>query len=507
MGYWSKPRWSRRSVLSVALRYGLAVVLVAIAFGTERTLVHFHFPQLFATFAFTAIAVTFWYGGAKPGILAALLSAIVRSYLVEAQMTTVARGLYDLVFIIFALLMTRVTRARDELEVKVAERTTQLMRANEGLKAEIAERKQAEYLTGQVFESSPDGISIVGRDYRYQRVNPVHQRLWSIPAERIVGMHVADLYGAEVFEAKIKPKLDKCFAEANDVIDEDWFGNSLGRRYMALSYSPLRPCSERVEAALVISRDLTEHMLASEALRESQSDLARVSRVTTMGELTASLAHEVNQPIAAAVTNANTCVRWLAGENPNLEEARLAAMRIVKDGTRAAEIISRTRQLFKKGAVQRELVDIGEVVREMSVLLHSEATRYNIIVRTELSSNLPQVVADRVQLQQVVMNLIMNGIDAMKDVDGLRELAVKAQQESGDVVLVSISDTGAGLPPEQADRIFDAFFTTKVHGTGMGLSISRSIVESHGGRLWAAASPPRGTRFCFTLPAKAVANE
>jgi len=507
MSYWGKASWIPGSASAVAQRYGLAVLLVATAFGVEKGLLHFHFPQLFATFAFTAIAISFWYGGTKPGILAAVLAAVVRSYFFDARMTAVSRALYDLVFIIFALLMTRVVRARDELEVKVAERTTELMRANEGLKAEIAERRQAEYLTSQVFESSPDGISIVGRDYRYQRVNPVHQRLSSIPAEGIVGMDVADLHGIEMFEAKIKPNLDRCFAQAEDVIDEDWFSTSLGRRYMAVSYSPLRPCSERVEAVLVISRDLTEHMLASEALREAQSDLARVSRVTTMGELTASLAHEVNQPIAAAVTNANTCVRWLAGDTPNLEEARLAAMRIVKDGTRAAEIISRTRLLFKKGTPQRELVDLSEVIREMSVLLRSEATRYNITVRTDLAATLPQVIGDRVQLQQVMMNLIMNGMDAMKDVDGTRELAVKAQQAEDNLVLVSVSDTGLGLPPRQADQIFDAFFTTKVHGTGMGLSISRSIVESHGGRLWAADNTPRGARFCFTLPSKAGAKE
>jgi len=507
MGYWSNARLVPGSASSVALRYGLPVVLVATAFGVERVLLHFHFPQLFATFAFTAIAITFWYGGMKPGILAAVLSAIVRGYFFDAQMTTVSRALYDLVFIIFALLMTRVTRARDELEVKVAERTAELMRANEGLKAEIAERRQAEYLTGQVFESSPDGISIIGRDYKYQRVNPVHQRWWNIRAGEIVGLHVADVHGTGLFEAKIKPNLDRCFAQAEDVIDEDWFTNSLGRRYLAVSHSPLRPCSERVEAVLVISRDLTEHMLASEALRESQSDLARASRVTTMGELTASLAHEVNQPIAAAVTNANTCVRWLAGDTPNLEEARLAAMRIVKDATRAAEIISRTRLLFKKGTSEREGVDIREVIREMTILLHSEAARYNITVRTDLAASLPQVMGDRVQLQQVMMNLIMNGIDAMKDVDGTRELAVKTQQEEDDFVLVSISDTGLGLPPQQAQQIFNAFFTTKVHGTGMGLSISRSIVESHGGRLWATDSTPRGARFCFTLPIQSEAKE
>ena len=507
MAYWSKPKSISESAWSATLRYGLAVVLVAIAFGAQRTLLHFHFPQLFATFAFIAIAITFWYGGTKPGILAAVLSAVVRSYFAGSQMTAVSRAIYDLVFIIFALLMTRVTRARDELEVKVAERTRELTRANQELKAEIAERRQAEYLTGQVFESSPDGVAIVGRDYRYQRLNPGYQHLWGIPAERIIGMHIADLHGTEAFEADIKPKLDRCFAEATDVVDEGWFGNSASRRYIAVSYSPLRPCSERVEAALVISRDLTEHMLASEALREAQSDLARVSRVTTMGELTASLAHEVNQPTAAALTNANTCVRWLSGDTPNLEEARLAAMRIVKDGTRAAEIISRTRQLFKKGTPQREWIDIAEVIREMNVLLASEAARYNIQVRTESSPGLSRVRGDRVQLQQVMMNLIMNGIDAMREVNGTRELIVRAQQQQDDFVLVSVSDTGFGLPLRQADRIFDAFFTTKVHGTGMGLSISRSIIESHGGRLWVVDNTPRGARFCFTLPYRAGEDE
>jgi PAS domain S-box-containing protein len=243
-----------------------------------------------------------------------------------------------------------------------------------------------------------------------------------------------------------------------------------------------------------------ERERSEERLRQAQADLARVSRVTTMGELTASLAHEVNQPIAAAVTNASACVRWLAAGPPDLEEARAAARRSVKDGTRAAEIISRIRLLFKKGTPQRELVDVNEVIREMIALLRSEATRYSISVGTELSSNLPQILGDRVQLQQVLMNLIMNSIDAMKDVDGARELVVKSQRGENEQVLVSVSDTGVGLPPQQADQIFNAFFTTKPDGTGMGLSISRSIVESHGGRLWAAGNPPRGASISLSLP-------
>jgi C4-dicarboxylate-specific signal transduction histidine kinase len=253
--------------------------------------------------------------------------------------------------------------------------------------------------------------------------------------------------------------------------------------------------------------DMTATKQGQEALRQAQADLAHVSRVTTMGELTASLAHEVNQPIAAAVTNANTCLRWLAANPPNVEEARAAVMRIVKDGKRGAEIINRVRLLFKKGRPERDLVDVNEVVREMIVLLRSEATPYNISVRTELAAELPPVLGDRVQLQQVMMNLMLNGIDAMRDVDGTRELTIKSQRTENEQVLVTVSDTGVGLPAQQADRIFQAFFTTKSHGTGMGLSISRSIVESHGGRLWAAENSPRGASFRLTLPTKGEAKE
>ncbi len=252
---------------------------------------------------------------------------------------------------------------------------------------------------------------------------------------------------------------------------------------------------------------LSEQKRAEEALRQARADLARVNRVTTMGELTASLAHEVNQPITAAVASAHACLRWLAGDAPNIENARAAAKRIVRDGTRAADIITRIRLLFTKDTSQRELLDVNEVIREMIVLLRSEATQYAISVRTELAADLPQVMGDRVQLQQVLMNLMMNSIDAMRDVDGTRELAIKSQRAENGQEIVSVSDTGVGLPPQQADQIFNTFFTTKLHGTGMGLSISRSIVESHGGRLWAADNFPRGASFHLILPTKVAAHE
>jgi C4-dicarboxylate-specific signal transduction histidine kinase len=246
---------------------------------------------------------------------------------------------------------------------------------------------------------------------------------------------------------------------------------------------------------------------AQEALRLAQSDLARVNRVTTMGELTASLAHEVNQPIAAAVTDANTCLRWLTRDSPNLEEAREAASRTVKDATRAAEIISKIRLIFKKSATQQELVDVNQVINEMIALLRNEASRYHISVRTELVPNPPQVMGDRVQLQQVLMNLMINAIDAMKNVEGTRELVITSQRAEDEQLVLAVSDTGVGLPPQQADQIFNAFFTTKSHGTGMGLRISRSIVESHGGRLWAADNPPQGASFYLTLPTKLETHE
>jgi PAS domain S-box-containing protein len=280
-------------------------------------------------------------------------------------------------------------------------------------------------------------------------------------------------------------------------------------KYVRSTGHPIRNISGDLVEYVGTSIDVTERKRAEEErerLRQAQADLAHVNRVTTMGELTASLAHEVNQPIAAAVTNANTCLRWLARDHPDLEEARAAAMRIVKDGTRAAEIIKRIRLLFQKSTAEWELVDVNEVIREMVVLLRSETARCNISVRTELAADVPQVLGDRVQLQQVMMNLIVNSIDAMKDVDGARELAIKSKRAENEEVLVSVCDTGVGLPVQQADQIFKAFFTTKPHGTGMGLSISRSIVESHGGRLWAADNPLCGACIRFTLPSKAEAN-
>ncbi len=323
---------------------------------------------------------------------------------------------------------------------------------------------------------------------------------WSFILERV---HPEDRSGVEQRAKRESTRKDMLNSEGDFRIV---FPDGRIKHLHSIAHPVTNEAGEIIEV-VGTTMDITERKLAEEALRQAQADLAHVNRVTTMGELTASLAHEVNQPIGAAVTNANTCIRWLARDTPNVEEARAAAMRSAKDGMRAAEIISRIRLLFKKGGPEREVVDINEVIREMIILLRGEATRYRISVRTELAAELPPVLGDRVQLQQVLMNLVMNSIDAMKDVDGTRELAIKSQRAENEQVLVTVSDTGIGLPAQQGDQIFKAFFTTKPHGTGMGLSISRSIVESHGGRLWAAENSPRGASFHVTLATKVEAKE
>jgi PAS domain S-box-containing protein len=267
---------------------------------------------------------------------------------------------------------------------------------------------------------------------------------------------------------------------------------------------PLRDEHGKILKWYGISIDIDDRKLAEQEREQLRADLAHVNRVSILGELAASVSHELKQPIAAAITNAKTCMRWLKRDQPDVDEAIEATSRIVKDGTRAADIIDRLRSLYKKSPTQRELVDINEVVREMLLLLRGEANRYSISTHTELASNLPKITADRVQLQQVFMNLILNAIEAMKDTAG--ELTIKTELGQGGQLLISVSDTGVGLPAEKRGEIFNAFFTTKSEGSGMGLAISRSIVESHGGRLWARANDGRGATFQLTLPAEVAAS-
>src|SRR6266478_721334 len=375
---------------------------------------------------------------------------------------------------------------------------------------DITERKRAEYLTGQVFESLPDGVAIIGRDYRYQQVNPAYEQQWGGPrmsAERIVGMHVADVVGMEVFEQTAKPYLDRCF-DGEEGSYAGWFSNALGRRYMAGTCSPLRPHSEPVESALVIVRDLTEHMLASEALREAQAELAHVTRVTTLGEVTASFAHELNQPLAAILNNANACLGLLSSGRADLEAVREALADIVSDADRASAIIERVRGLAKRSSPEQVPLQLVDVVADIVALAAAESVARRVAIRTDIPADLPVVLGDRVQLQQVLLNLVVHGMDAMSAVDEPeRKLEIRGRpdtQDGSQAARISVQDRGIGLHAGQADRLFEAFYTTKPHGMGLGLAISRSIIEAHGGRLWAESNRGPGATFSFRLPAAAA---
>ena len=255
---------------------------------------------------------------------------------------------------------------------------------------------------------------------------------------------------------------------------------------------------ERVEDAL--REQLTERKRADEALREAQVELAHVTRVTTIGGLAAAIAHAINQPLAAVITNGSACLRWLAGTTPNLDEARQAVGRIIRDGNRASDVIAKIRALLRKTGTEKERLDMNDVIREVVALAQSEIRRNGVALRAQLEGNIPPVLGDRVQLQQVVLNLIMNGIEAMSAVgDRPRELIISTQSGEIDQVHVTVQDSGIGLDPKSMERIFDAFYTTKSEGMGMGLAISRSIVENHDGRLWAVPNDGPGATFQFTL--------
>jgi PAS domain S-box-containing protein len=364
---------------------------------------------------------------------------------------------------------------------------------------DITERKRAEYLTRQMFESAADGVAVIGRDYRYQRVNAVYERNWRMPAEKIVGMHVADLLGTEVFERTMKPSLDRCLAGEQFTVAE-WFTTELGRFYLSVSYSPLRLDSERLEAALVITRDLTDHVLASEALREAQAALARVNRVTTLGVLAASIAHEVNQPLGAMVASAGSCARWLGARPPELEKAQRSLERIARDGKRASEVIDRIRALVMRQPPRRDRVDVNQTILDVIALTRDQMRRNDVALEKTLAEGLPPVWGDKVQLQQVILNLIVNAVEAMSAPgDRPRQLVIGASEAEGGVC-IEVRDSGPGIVPEIADKLFEPFHTSKAQGIGMGLSISQSIIEAHGGKLWSAPNLPHGAVFRFSLP-------
>jgi PAS domain S-box-containing protein len=329
---------------------------------------------------------------------------------------------------------------------------------------------------------------------------------WSEEAYRIFQFEPGTRVTLELIGSRVYPedqaKLNDMIERARKAFSDFEYQHRLlmpdaSVKYLHLTAHGIRNNEGRLEYIGAI-QDVTESKVAEEALTRARSELAHMARVTTLSALTASIAHEINQPLFAAITSAGACLRWLNRDEPEVQRAREAAMRIEEDGRRAAEIITNLKAFYRKdGSPQRETVSVSDVVGEMLVLLRSEADRHLVVMRTELAAELPSVSADRVQLQQVLMNLMLNGMEAMGEQGG--ELTVSTRRE-GEEVMVSIIDTGVGIPAEKMQEIFNEFFTTKAGGTGMGLAISSTIIESHGGRLWATANPGGGATFHFTLP-------
>ena len=482
-------------------RYGLAVLTVAVALVITKSLEEYtDITPLF----YAAIVVSAWFGGMGPGLLAVVLAALSIDYFLVPPLYSLALGpkpiSFLVVFGVLAVLTSWMSakrrqaegglrQARDELETRVQERTKELHRANEVL------RERANLL-----DLTHDAVIV--RD-----MNDVITS-WNRGAEERYGWSREEAIG-QVSHAIVQTTFPAPLSEINAELTRTgrWEGELLHTRRngsvvtVASRWALQRDEQGKPVAVLETNNDITERKRAEEALQRVQTELAHVSRVMTLGELTASIAHEVNQPLAAIVTNSNACLRWLAGATPNLVEARHAVERIIKDGYRASEVISRVRTLVKKAPPRNDLVDLNEVVIEVLALAQSQARRNHVFLKRELANGLPPVLGDRVQLQQVILNLIVNGLESMARVnEGARELTVSSGKDESDNLFVAVRDSGEGLDQANLERVFDAFFTTKPDGMGMGLAICRTIIESHGGRLWAAASSPRGAVFQFSLP-------
>jgi PAS domain S-box-containing protein len=390
-----------------------------------------------------------------------------------------------------------------------------LGRLNTELTKENSDRRKAEEALRaseerwrKLFETSSAGIALVASDGRYLVANFALQKILGYTEEELQRL------------TTLKVTYEEDRRETEAILEECADGRPrnyrLTKRYRrkdgnviwADVSSTLVPATgDRPAFFATVVVDINERKRAEEelhqkeiSLREAQSELAHVSRVTTMGELAASIAHEVSQPLAGIVTNANASLRWLGAESPNLEEARESIRRIVRDGNRSSDVVSRMRTLFKKAYTATESLDINDAIEEVVTLTEREAQRNHVTLFMELAADLPPVTGDRVQLQQVVVNLILNGIEAMRSPENReRNLTIRSQRGEGGEVRVVVQDSGIGFDPKSAERMFDAFHTTKPGGLGMGLSISRSIVESHGGRLWAVANHGAGATFQFTL--------
>ena len=352
-----------------------------------------------------------------------------------------------------------------------------------------------------IFENNPIMLFVVDAARTVVSVNPSGAEQLGYTVDELIGRSVLDVVHHADREA-VQHQVTACFERLGQA--SSWELRKVRKDGTVVHVRDTARAirrTGRVPIILIVSEDVTEHRRAEEALRRTQAELAHVTRLTTLGQLAASIAHEVNQPLAAIVADANASLNWLASAEPELERVRETLAAIATDGHRAADVIQRIRQLATKTEPRKARLDVDDVVRDVVALVRAEMARYEIALALDSVSPLASVVGDRVQLQQVVLNLVMNAIEAMASVIGRpRKLVIRSERHGDEEVRIAVHDTGVGIRASDLDRLFSAFFTTKPGGMGMGLSISRSIIEAHGGRLWATPNEPHGAIFQFSLP-------
>ncbi len=387
-----------------------------------------------------------------------------------------------------AQLLSQQKRIANELDRQVAQRTAELAAAEERWRS--------------VFENSAIGVALTDLNGRFLAANPVYEKMVGYREEELQKLSFLDVTPEEYRESNRTLVEELLSGKCRQFQIEKQYRRKNGSLIWVRNNVSLVPDTERMPRFLMaLSEDITERRRIEEALSKARSELAHVYRVTSLGVMTASIAHEVNQPLSGIVTNASTCMRMLAADPPNVEGARETARRTIRDGNRASEVITRLRALFGKKETMKESIDLNEAAREVLALSSDDLHRNQVILQHELADELPAVTGDRVQLQQVILNLLRNASDSMSGVnDRPRQLLIKTEGDENDYVRLTVMDVGVGFALQDADRLFESFYTTKDDGMGIGLSVSRSIIESHHGRLWATLNNGPGAAFSFSIP-------
>jgi PAS domain S-box-containing protein len=398
--------------------------------------------------------------------------------------------------------------ANAELERRVAARTADLQ--EEVLRRRVTEAtlRASEERWRSMFEASAVGIAVIDQQNHFAAANEAFQKMVGYTSEELQSLGPLDITHEEDRKATQEMIEDVQSGKRQDYHTEKRYCRKDGKViWVRVSTARALDSSSALQGIPAIIEDITERKRAEVAWHDAREALSRATRLTVMGELSASIAHEINQPLAAIITNGHACERFLTFSPPDLDEVKDAVGEIIRDGRRASEVLKRIRAMSKNSAPERGQVDVNHAIAEVLALTRDELLRHRVSVQTDLHSNLPTIMADRVQLQQVVLNLVMNGIDAMRAVaDRSRILTVRSLLSDRGNIAVNVADSGIGLDPANRERIFDTFFTTKPEGMGMGLAISNTIIEAHRGRLWAESGSPFGAVFAFTLPLVAGAG-